>query len=88
MMSDVLGLVCCGMELCGTTHLSGSVNDVTIILDTVVFDVLGEGVLDGRVVRVDEGVVDVLHDERGFTCWDIGVRSCAVGLAGLYLLTD
>lgn len=50
------------------TYLACSVDNVTIVLYTIIFDVLGECSLDGRIVGFYEVVVDVLYDERGFTC--------------------
>ena len=48
------------------TYLTGSVDDVTVVVDPLVVDGLGEDTLDGGVVGLDEVVLDELHDERGF----------------------
>lgn len=48
-------------------YLPGGVDDVAVVLDAVMLDVLGEGVLDGGVVGLDKVVVDKLDDEGGFT---------------------
>lgn len=52
----------------GRAYLACSVDNVTVVLYTIIFDVLGKGILDGRVIGFHEGIVDVLNDERGFTC--------------------
>jgi hypothetical protein len=46
------------------TDLTGGVDDVAVIVDTVVVDALREGVLDCWVIRLDEMVLDELYDER------------------------
>ncbi len=50
-------------ELLMNTNLTGRVDDVAVIFDALVSDTLGEGILDGRVVRVDELVLGELYDE-------------------------
>ena len=49
----------------GRTDLAGSVDNITIILDTLVIDALRESTLDGGVIGFYEMVLDVLHDEGG-----------------------
>jgi hypothetical protein len=46
------------------TDLTGGVDDVAVIVDTVVVDALREGILDCWVIRLDEMVLDELYDER------------------------
>ena len=46
------------------TDLTGSVDDVALVLGTLVVDALGEGAFDGGVVGLDEVVVDELDDQR------------------------
>lgn len=46
--------------------LAGGVNDVALVFLAVVFDGLGEGVLDGGEILLVEVVLDELDDERGF----------------------
>lgn len=48
--------------------LTGSVDDVAVVFLTLVGDGLLEDVLDGRVVRVDESVLNVSDDQRRFAC--------------------
>lgn len=48
------------------TYLAGGVNDVALVFDAIEVDALGEGVLDGGIVRVDKLVLDELDDQRGF----------------------
>ena len=52
------------MQAACWSHLAGSVDDITIVLDVVVLDGLCEGALDGRVVVVHKVVLDELNDER------------------------
>lgn len=44
-------------------HLAGSIDDVAIIVLSLVLDVLVEDILDRRVVRVDKGVLNIANDE-------------------------
>ena len=46
-----------------STDLAGSIDNVAVILNTLVIDTLGKGVLDRREVRVDELVLGELYDE-------------------------
>ena len=46
------------------TYLTGSVDDVALVLGALVVDVLGEGAFDGGVVGLDKVVVDELDDQR------------------------
>ena len=46
-----------------STDLASSIDNVTVIFNALVIDALREGVLDGRVVRVDELVLSKLYDE-------------------------
>ena len=48
------------------TYLAGSVDDVTVVVDPLVVDGLGEDTLDGGVVGLDEVVLNELDDERRF----------------------
>ena len=48
------------------TYLTGSVDDVTVVVDPLVVDGLGEDTLDGGVVGLDEVVLNELDDERRF----------------------
>ena len=48
------------------TYLTGSVDDVTVVVDPLVVDSLGEDTLDGGVVGLDEVVLNELDDERRF----------------------
>ena len=48
-------------------HLASGVDDVAVILDTIVVNCLLESGLDGRVIGFDEVVVDELNDERGLS---------------------
>lgn len=59
-------------KACECTYLTSGIDDVAVVLDSVMLDVLGEGVLDCRIVRLDEVVLDVLDDKRGFTCCTSG----------------
>lgn len=45
------------------TDLTGGVDDVALILGALVVDALGECAFDGRVVGLDEVVVDELDDQ-------------------------
>ena len=51
------------------TDLAGSVNYIAVVLDALVVDALGEGALDGRIIRFNEMVLDVLYNEGGFA-WE------------------
>ncbi len=53
------------------TYLPSGVDDVTVIVDALVVDSLVEDVLDGRVVGLDEVVLDELNNERGLP-WERG----------------
>ena len=44
-------------------YLTRGINDITIIVNTLVIDALGEGVLDSRVIRLDELVLCELYQE-------------------------
>jgi hypothetical protein len=60
--NEVLGVKNAVLVLAGgIDHLDGKVM-------VAVADDFAESVFDGRVVRVDEVAVDVLHCERGFAC--------------------
>ena len=52
---------------CGTlavsTDLAGGIDNVTIVFNALVVDTLSKGVLDRRVVRVDELILSELYDE-------------------------
>lgn len=52
---------------CGTlavyTDLASGIDNVTVIVNALVVDTLSKGVLDGRIVRVDELVLSELYDE-------------------------
>ncbi len=48
--------------------LAGRVDDLGRVLLALVSDLLAEGVLDGRVVALDEVAVDVADCEGGFAC--------------------
>ncbi len=61
-------LVVRALEARVKTHLTGSINDVTIIVDTLVVDGLVEHTLNGRVVGLDEVVLDELNDKRRLPC--------------------
>ena len=50
------------------THLTGGVDDVTVVVDALVVDGLVEDTLDGGIVGLDEVVLDELNDERGLPC--------------------
>lgn len=50
------------------THLTGGVDDVTVIVDALVVDGLVEDTLDGGIVGLDEVVLDELNDERRLPC--------------------
>ena len=45
------------------TYLTGSVNDVALVLGALVVYTLGEGAFDGRVIGIDKVVVDELDDQ-------------------------
>jgi hypothetical protein len=45
------------------THLASRINDVTFVLSALVLDALGEGGLDGRIIRFDEVIFDELYDK-------------------------
>jgi len=45
------------------TYLTGSVDDVALVLGALVVDTLGEGAFDGGVIGVDKVVVDELDDQ-------------------------
>lgn len=49
------------------TCLASGVDDVTVELDALVVDALGESAFDGGIVRVHEVVIDELHDQGGFS---------------------
>ena len=55
-------------------NLTRGVDDVTIIVDAVVADSFREGALDGGIVRLDEVILDVLYNVRGFACRERGQR--------------
>lgn len=44
-------------------YLASGVDDITVIVNTLVTDTLGEGVFDSRVVRLDELVLCELDHE-------------------------
>ena len=46
------------------TYLTGSVDDVALVFGAFMVDTLREGAFDGRIVGVDEVVVDELDDQR------------------------
>jgi len=48
--------------------LAGGVDDGDIVLDALVGDLLEVGCLHGRVIWLDELVVDELDDERRLAC--------------------
>lgn len=48
-------------------HLASGVDDVTLKLDALVIDTLGESALDSGIVRVHEVVIDELNDQGGFS---------------------
>lgn len=45
------------------TYLTGSVDDVAVVLGALVVDALGEGAFDGGVIGLDKVVVDKLDDQ-------------------------
>ena len=45
------------------TDLTGSVDDVALILGALVADTLGEGAFYGRIIGFDKVVVDELDDQ-------------------------
>ena len=45
-------------------YLAGGVDDVTVVVDTLVADGLVENTLDGGVVGLDEVILDELNHER------------------------
>lgn len=49
-----------------TTCLASGVNDVTFELGALVVDTLGEGALDGGVIRVHKVIINKLDDQGGF----------------------
>ena len=51
-------------------HLTGRINNLRSKLLALILDELAEGVLDGRVVALDEVAVDELHRE-GRLAWMI-----------------
>ena len=44
-------------------YLTSGIDDITVIVDTLVVDTLSEGVFDCRVIRVDELVLCELYQE-------------------------
>ncbi len=50
------------------TNLTSGVDDVAVVIHTVALYALGERILDSGKVGIDKSMVDVLHDEGGFTC--------------------
>ena len=50
-------------NVCRHADLPGGVDDVAVVVDAIVVDALREGVLDGRVIRLDEMVFDELDNE-------------------------
>lgn len=56
-------------------YLASGVDDIAIVLDTLVLDTLGENVLDRWIVRIDEVALSILDDKRGLPCRNIkGLR--------------
>lgn len=56
--------------------LASSVDDLGSEFLIVVFDDAGEGVLDCRVVGLDEDAVDEADSERGLACSRVSVTEC------------
>lgn len=50
------------------SYLTGSIDNLGGVVLALVSDHLAEGVLNGRVVALDEVAVDELDCERGFAC--------------------
>ena len=51
------------------TDLTGSVDNVTIVLNALVANTLVECTLDCWIVSFDEVVFYELYDKRRFACW-------------------
>ena len=60
----------------GTKYLSSSVDDLTVVFHRVVRDRLREGVLDGRIVCIDEVVLCELN-HKGRLSWT-GINKATV----------
>jgi hypothetical protein len=45
------------------TDLTGGVYDITVVVDALITDALGECVFDSRVIRIDELILCELYDE-------------------------
>lgn len=52
----------------GETYLAGSVDNVALVIGSLVVHALSERRLDGGVVRFHKVVVDILQHERGLPC--------------------
>ena len=50
------------------THLTGGIDDIAVIVYTLVTDTLGECVFDSRVVRFDELILRKLYHEGRLSC--------------------
>lgn len=57
-----------GVWRVAVTDLTGSVDDVALILGTLVVDALGEGTFYGWVIRFDKVIVDELDDQGSLPC--------------------
>lgn len=44
--------------------LSSGVDDIAVVLDSAIFDTLRKRTLDGRIIRLNELVVDELDHKR------------------------
>lgn len=74
----------------GVFVLAGGVDDVALVFLSIVFDRLGEGVLDSGEVVLGEVVLNELDDEGGFACWRNEGELCVdeVMMRQELLLTD
>lgn len=50
------------------TYLTGGIDDITVVVNTLVADTLGESVLDSRVVGLDKLVLSELYHEGRLAC--------------------
>ena len=56
------------------TDLASGVDDVAVVLLSLVLDALGEGSFNRGIVRLDEYVLYVLDHQRGLACAHTRVR--------------
>lgn len=63
------------------TYLSSSINDLTVIINSIVADRLAEYALDGGIVGIDKVTLSELDDHRGFA------YRCAVPISILSKMT-